>query len=93
MEQFFSDPLAFWDILEIAFGFLLGIASRIKLLKPRDLTILLQVVILGVRVLRWMTKNHHPMKRSNRAGVDEDLTKMHEQIMKEHNLADKKEES
>lgn len=92
------DPIAAWDMLEIIFGFLLGItttiATRIKLLSPRDLTILLQVLIFSVRVLRWVVKQHHPIKKTlNRTGVDQDLTRMHEQILKEHNLADKTLES
>jgi hypothetical protein len=75
------------DLLEICFGFAIGIAARIRFLKPKDLTIMLQVAILGVRILKLILKKYHPIKRErNYSGVDQDLTAMHEKILREHNL-------
>lgn len=88
-HTFHFDQMSFPDLLEIIIGFFLGTASRIRFLKARDLTIMLQVALLSVRVLKWLVKQYHPIKMHSYKGVDEDLTRMHEKILRENNLADK----
>lgn len=75
------------DLLEIFLGFIVGISARIKILKPSDVTLLLQLLVLTLRLLRWVSRQHHPLKRSpNFRGVDQDLTEMHDRLLREHNL-------
>jgi hypothetical protein len=80
--NFHVDFSSLFDVAEIVAGFFLGIGASIRFLKPRDVTFFLQVLILAVRLMKWLAKQHHPIKKSsNMGGVDEDLTKIHAKLL------------